>query len=269
MTAGGTSDAPKDEPPMGEPSGDEPRQDEAQRGEAQRGEAPARPPIDGDQPAEDEPILDHETVADVRAETLLLERAIGGWRGIIDSGVPTLVFVVAYLVTTQNLRSSVIAAVVAGIVIVGWRLARREPLQQVLAGFAGVAISAFVANATNRPEDYFLPGFLQNLGYGSAFLISILVRWPLLGVVLGYLTGDGTAWRSDVALRRTYAAASWIWVCLFFGRLAVQVPLYFAGAVGALGVVKIVMGVPLYIAAAYFTYRLLKPVWDAKRGVAT
>lgn len=219
-------------------------------------------------PAGDEPLIDHETVADVRAESLLLERAIGGWRGMIDSGVPTLVFVVAYLVTSQNLRASVIAAVVAGVLIVVWRLARREPLQQVLAGFAGVAISAFVANATNRPEDYFLPGFLQNLGYGSAFLISILVRWPLLGVALGYLTGDGTAWRQDPALRRTYAAASWIWVGLFFGRLAVQVPLYFAGAVGALGVMKIIMGVPLYVAAAYFTYRLLKPVWDAKRGQA-
>ena len=231
------------------------------------------PPDGGDdsqhEPArqhEHEPALQHETAADVRAESVLLERAIGGWRGIIDSGVPTIVFVVAYLVTGQSLRPSVIASVVAGLGILAWRLIRREPLQQVLAGFAGVAISAFVANATNRPEDYFLPGFLQNLGYGSAFLISILVRWPLLGIVLGYLTGDGTRWRQDSSLRRTYAAASWIWVGLFFGRLAVQVPLYFAGAIGALGVMKVIMGVPLYIAAAYFTYRLLKPVWDAKRG---
>ncbi|MBU6243797.1 MAG: DUF3159 domain-containing protein [Actinomycetales bacterium] len=221
-------------------------------------------PADRD-PSNPDPV-EHETVADVRAESVLLERAIGGWRGIIDSGVPTVVFVMAYLVTSQNLRSSIIAAVAAGLIIVAWRLLRREPLQQVLAGFAGVAISAFVASRTNRAEDYFLPGFLQNLGYGSAFLISILVRWPLLGIVLGYLTGDGTRWRQDVGLRRTYAAASWIWVGLFFGRLAVQVPLYFAGAVGALGVMKVIMGVPLYIAAAYFTYQMLKPVWDAKRG---
>ncbi|MFM8894189.1 MAG: DUF3159 domain-containing protein [Actinomycetales bacterium] len=223
-------------------------------------------PASSQDPVAPDGAVQHETAADVRAETVLLERAIGGWRGIIDSGVPTIVFVIGYLVTGQNLRASVIAAVVAGLAIVTWRLIRREPLQQVIAGFAGVAISAFVANATNRPEDYFLPGFLQNLGYGSAFLISILVRWPLLGIVLGYLTGDGTRWRKDPSLRRTYAAASWIWVALFFGRLAVQVPLYLAGAIGPLGVMKVVMGVPLYIAAAYFTYRLLKPVWDAKRG---
>ena len=96
-------------------------------------------------PEEGEP-LRHETKADFRAESLLLEKAIGGWRGIIDSGVPTAVFVIAYLVTSQNLVTSVIAAIVAGLVIVIWRLGRREPLQQVLAGFAGVLISALVAS---------------------------------------------------------------------------------------------------------------------------
>lgn len=207
-----------------------------------------------------------ESAAEVRQEALLLERAIGGWRGMIDSGVPTLVFVVAYVITGQDLAPSVIAAVVAGLLIVVWRLIRHQPLQQVLAGFVGVLISAAVAKYTGRAENYFLPGFLQNLGYGLAFLISILVRWPLLGVAMGYLTGEGTSWRRDPQLRRVYAAASWIWVALFFGRLAVQLPLYFAGAIGALGVVKIVMGVPLYVAAAYFTYRLLAPVYRAKRA---
>ena len=217
------------------------------------------PPEQPQIPDKADPAL-HETKADVRAETVLLERAIGGWRGIIDSGVPTLVFVVAYL------GRSVGAAVAAGLLIVIWRVVRKEPLQQVFAGFAGVLISALVANWTGRPEAYFLPGFLQNLAYGSAFLISIIIGWPLLGVVLGYFTGEGTTWRQDRPLRRIYAAASWIWVALFFGRLVVQVPLYLAGAVGALGVVKILMGIPLYIAAAYFTYRLLAPIWAAKRN---
>ena len=211
----------------------------------------------------------HESTADFQAESVLLERAIGGWRGIIDSGVPTAVFVISYLATSQNLTASVVCAIVAGLIIVAWRLFRRQPLQQVLAGFAGVLISALVAKLTDRPENFFLPGFIQNAGYGAAFLISVLIGWPLFGVVLGYLTGDGTSWRKDQRLRRNYAAASWIWVALFFGRLAVQVPLYLAGAVGALGVVKILMGIPLYIAAAYFTYRLLGPIWAAKRGASS
>jgi hypothetical protein len=212
------------------------------------------------------PGSEHETPADVRAESVLLERAIGGWRGIIDSGLPTMVFITAYIITGQELRPSVIAAVIAGLVIVAWRLVRRQPLQQVGAGLIGLAVSAIFTWKTGRAENFFLPGLLTNLAYGSAFLISILVRWPLLGIAMGYLASEGTAWRREPALRRTYAAASWLWVLLFFGRVVVQVPLYLAGWVTALGIVKIVMGWPLFLAAAYFTYRVLGPVLEARRA---
>lgn len=206
-----------------------------------------------------------ETPAEVRAETALLEKAIGGWRGIIDSGLPTLVFVVAYLVTSSNLSIAVFTALGAGLVVVAYRLIRRQPLRQVLSGFVGVAISAAFAKFTGRAENYFIPGFLQNLAYGSAFLISILVRWPLLGVAMGFLSGQRTGWRKDARLRHVYSAASWIWVALFFGRLIVQVPLYLANDIAVLGVLKVIMGIPLYIAAAWFTYRLLAPVWREQR----
>lgn len=207
-----------------------------------------------------------ESAEDVRQEALLLERALGGWRGIIDSGLPTVVFVIAYLVTGSDLRTSLIAAVGAGVVIVIWRLIRRQPLQQVLAGFIGLLIAAWFSSRTGRAEDVFLPGMLLNIGYGAAFLISILVRWPLLGIAMGYLTGEGTSWRSEPDLRRVYAAASWIWVGVFGLRLVVQVPLYLAGAVAPLGVAKVILGWPLYLAGAYATYRVLAPVYRARRA---
>jgi hypothetical protein len=213
-----------------------------------------------------EPEPEHETAADVRAESMLLERAIGGWRGIIDSGLPTMVFITAYIITGQELQPSVIAAVVAGLLIVVWRVIRRQPLQQVAAGIIGLAVSAIFTWKTGKAENFFLPGLLTNLAYGSAFLISILVRWPLMGVAMGYLASEGTSWRRDPVLRRTYAAASWLWVILFFGRVIIQTPLYLAGWVTALGIVKIVMGWPLFLAAAYFTYRLLAPILEAKRA---
>jgi hypothetical protein len=197
---------------------------------------------------------------------MLLERAIGGWRGIIDSGLPTMVFITVYIITGQQLQPSVIAAVIAGFLIVAWRLLRRQPLQQVAAGLIGLAVSAIFTWRTGKAENFFLPGLLTNIAYGSAFLVSILVRWPLLGIAMGYLTSEGTSWRRDPALRRAYAAASWLWVVLFFGRLIIQVPLYLAGWVTALGVVKIVTGWPLFLAAAYFTYRILAPILEAKRA---
>ncbi len=217
------------------------------------------------QPSSGDPV-DHETVADVRAERVLLERAIGGWRGIIDSGLPTAVFVVAYVVTDNNLRSSIIAALVSGGLVVVWRLIRRQPLGQVAAGFIGLAISAWWASRNDNASDLYLPGMLTNVAYGTAFLVSILVRWPLLGIAMGLLTGDGTSWRQDRELRRIYAAASWIWVGLFFGRVVVQTPMYLAQAVELQGVVKLLMGFPLFLGAAYWTYRVLAPVLERRRA---
>ncbi|HBJ72135.1 MAG TPA: DUF3159 domain-containing protein [Actinobacteria bacterium] len=215
---------------------------------------------------EADPSPQHETPADLRAESILLERAIGGWRGIIDSGLPTVVFVVGYLVTSENLGASLAAALLAAGVIVGWRLLRHESLQQIAAGFAGVLISAGFAKYTGKAENFYALGLLTNLAYGLAFLVSILVSWPLIGVFLGFFTGKGTSWRKDLTQRRVLAAASWIWVGVFFGRLIVQAPLYWSESVTTLGIVKVVMGWPLFLGAAYFTYRLLGPTYRAMRA---
>lgn len=190
----------------------------------------------------------------------MLDKAVGGWRGMIDSGLPAAVFVVVYLVTSQQLRPAVIAALMTGLVIAALRLVRRESLQQVVAGFFGVAISAFVATRTGRAENYFLIGILTNVAYMLAYAISCLVRWPLLGLIVGSFRGDVSGWRSDPRQYRAYSTASWIWVGMFGLRLVIQLPLYFAGAVGMLGVAKLALGWPLFLLAAYLSYRIIHPV---------
>jgi len=190
----------------------------------------------------------------------MLDRAVGGWRGMIDSGVPAAVFVLVYLVTGQQLRPALIAALTAGAVIAVLRLIRRESLQQVVAGFFGVAISAFIATRTGRAENFFLIGILINVAYLFAYVISCVVRWPLLGLLIGYLRGDATGWRSDPRQYRAYATASWIWAGMFGLRLAVQLPMYFAHAVGMLGVAKLALGWPLFLLTAYLSYLIIHPV---------
>ncbi len=208
---------------------------------------------------------DADIEQELAAEGALLSNAIGGWRGIVDSSAASLVFVVAYLVSGHRLDLAVWCAVATGVAVMVWRLARHQSVQQVLAGFLGVAVSAWLASRTGQAEDFFLPGLLINAAYAAAFLVSILVRWPLLGFVVGSLTGDPIGWHADAGLRRVYAAASWIWVAVFGLRLLVQVPLYLAGAVGLLGVAKIVLGWPLYLLGAYLSYRVVAPVLAARR----
>lgn len=203
---------------------------------------------------------------EVRAEGLILERAIGGWRGMIDTGLPTVVFITVFALNGRVLAPALIAAVATGVLLIGWRLVQRQSLQQIFTGFVGLAIAAGFSAWTGNAEDFFLPGLLTNIGYGTVFLVSILVGWPALGVVMGYLTGDGTTWRSDRGLRRTYTAATWVWVGVFFIRLSVQGPLYLAGAIEPLGLARVIMGWPLFLAGAYLTYRVLAPVYRQRRA---
>jgi Protein of unknown function (DUF3159) len=190
--------------------------------------------------------------------TDLLE-ALGGPQGIADSSLPALAFVIAYTVGGNDLTLAIWVAVGMGVLMTAVRLVRRETLQFALAGFAGVALSAFIADRTGRAEDFFLPGLLLNAGYATAYLISILIRWPLLGVLLAPILGEGKTWRKDPERMRLYTRASWIWVGVFALRLAVQLPLYFADALLALGIAKTIMGLPIFLIAGWLTYLVLNP----------
>ncbi len=187
-----------------------------------------------------------------------LVEALGGAHGVADSSLPGLAFVVAYTVSGQELQPAIWTAVGVAVVATVVRLARRETLQFALAGLIGVGIAAFITSRTGRAEDFFLPGLLLNAGYAAAYAISIWIRWPLIGVIAGPLVGEGTEWRRDPERVRVYAKASWVWVAVFLVRLAVQLPLYLAGAVVALGIARTAMGVPIFAVAIWLTYLVLR-----------
>jgi hypothetical protein len=187
----------------------------------------------------------------------LMAQAVGGWRGLLDSSLPSALFLVVYVVDGQQLAPAVWTAVGAGVLIAVLRLIRRQSLQQVLSGFVGVAFCAWFASRTGRAEDFYLPGLLTNLAYGLGLAISCLVGHPLLGYGVGAATGDLTGWRSVPEQRRAYALATWFFVGVFAARLLVQVPLYLSGSVAALGTVKLIMGWPLFALAALLAFRVI------------
>jgi hypothetical protein len=184
--------------------------------------------------------------------------ALGGPQGIADSSLPALAFVLVYTFNGNEISSAAWVAVGLGALITVFRVLRRERLQFAVAGFAGVALAAFIASKTGKAEDFFLPGLLLNAAYAIAYLVSIAVRWPLIGVIVGPLGGEGMAWRKDPEQVRLYSRASWIWVGVFALRLAVQLPLYLAGALLALGIAKTAMGLPIFLLAIWLTFLVLR-----------
>jgi uncharacterized protein DUF3159 len=185
--------------------------------------------------------------------------AVGGPLGIAESALPAAAFVLTYTITGQETRPAVIAAVALGVVFAVARIVRGQTVQFALAGLGGLALSAYVVSRTGRAGDFFLPGLLANAGYALAYLISIAVRWPLLGIIVAALRGGDMSWRKDPKQVRLYSLASWVWVALFSLRLAVQLPLYLADAVTALGVARIAMGVPLFAVGIWLSWLILRP----------
>ncbi len=182
--------------------------------------------------------------------------AVGGVLGIAEAVLPPLVFVVVYQIAAIRAapaavpRPTLVPIVVIPLVLSGllvlYRVVRRQQVGTALGGAVVVGVSAVLVLVTGDANTNYLPGFAVNAGYGLAFLVSVLVRRPLVGVVVGAITSDG-AWRDDPALRRVSARLTLLWVALFAVRLAVELPLFLAGdQVVALGIARIVLGLPLY-----------------------
>jgi hypothetical protein len=185
--------------------------------------------------------------------------AFGGKKGLFDAGFPALVFLISFNIT-KDLWNSLIASVIISAVVTIIRLVMKDTIQHALSGFIGTLISAWFANRTGNPSDVFLPKLLTNLAYGSVYLIANLLRWPILGLMLGPILGENLSWRNDPARRAAYIRASWIWVGLFFGRLIVQFPIYLSDNVNLLGAVNLAMGYPLFFATVYGSWMVLKGV---------
>lgn len=182
---------------------------------------------------------------------------MGGKRGLLDSGLPSIVFLISFTLT-KDVRQSGLISVGLALIFTVIRLARKETLQHALSGLFGVAICAWFSSRTGKAEDYFLPGLWTNFGYGLAYMLSNLIGWPVIGVIIGPILGENFTWRKNLARRRMYAKATWIWVGMFALRLLIQVPLYKSGNLGLLGTARIVMGYPLFFAVAWFSWLVIR-----------
>lgn len=220
--------------------------------------------VDDDPVAGEVPPEDSATVSGEPATRPALVEAFGGKRGLLDSGLPAVVFVFVNSVVSAfgdrdtGLRAALVAAVVVGAGVVVLRLSRRETLQQALSGFFALAIAVWLANRSGEARDFFLPGIFINVAYGGAFLVSALVARPVVGYVYAAVDGLDKTWRADRRLRRVFAVATVGWSLVFGARAAVQGGLYLMDRPGLLAAARLLMGWPLTIAAVAGTIAWVK-----------
>ncbi|MFB8385841.1 DUF3159 domain-containing protein [Microbacterium sp. NPDC055910] len=193
--------------------------------------------------------------------------AMGGWRGVLESVLPGLIFVAVYTVTIDpatgdgNLWLSLGLSVGIAAVFTIARLIARQPVTAAVGGLVAAGVAAAFAAFTGEANNNFIPGFITNVVYGSALLISALIGWSIIGLAVGFLMGEGTAWRRDKRKRRVFFWLTIAWASLFAARLIVQVPLYLADNVTALGTLKLVMGLPLFAPLVAVTWLVVRAVY--------
>jgi hypothetical protein len=189
---------------------------------------------------------------------------LGGVRGVIESGVPVLIFIVAKLILP--LTPALVVAVGSAVAIAVWRLTRRQSVRHAVNGLVGILIGAILAWKTGSAKAFYLPGILISLGYGLALLVSVVIRRPLVGWAWSVLVAKGsTEWRADPRLVRLFSRLTVLWAVIYLIKVGIQAIVFQhtsnndPGTV--LGILRLALGYPPYLLLIAIT------VWAVRRSV--
>ena len=193
---------------------------------------------------------------------------VGGIRGLIESFLPGLIFLIVFTITGDRVISVIIPIGVA-IALIAARALMRQPLTPAVSGAIGIALTAALSLLTQNVDNNFLPGIIINSVMIVVLVVSLIVRWPLVGVIVGLLMSD-TAWRDDPLKYRAFVFATIVWIIPSAVRVGVQVPLYLASLTELLAGSKLLTGLPLYAAALWLTWMLVRRVYpNSEKPVPT
>jgi uncharacterized protein DUF3159 len=177
-----------------------------------------------------------------------LSQSLGGARGMIESALPFIAFTIAW-VAARQLYPAIAAAVITAALLAIIRLVQRQSIKYVVQAVIPTAIAVLIATRTGRAQDIFLPGILYNGALAVISLLTVAIRKPLVGFIIGAAVGDPTGWTRDRGLVRMTSKLTLVLAVPYITRFVIQLPLYLAGQVVLLGIAKVVLGWPMLIAS--------------------
>ena len=221
--------------------------------------------------AEQKPKIDSEkygvkkTDDGYKVDAKSLIASVGGVQGFIEATIPGLVYVLTFAIW-QDLTISIVSVSIAMVALIIRHFLAKRPASALIGPIVAIALAIYLARRPEgQPRDFYLTGFLTNAGYGAGLLLSVLVRFPLIGVLVGFMTDQGLRWRKERRKVRFFNLVTGLWVAFFASRLVVQVPMYLANDVVSLGFTRIVMGTPYFLLMIWISWLLLRKVVSAEQ----
>ena len=200
---------------------------------------------------------DAPQVADEEATKEAFFEAFGGVRGMVETTVPGLVFILSYTIA-RNIHLSAILALALSALMFGARAIQRGTVKHAFSGVFGVAFGAVFAMMTGDAKNFYLPGMLYTLGLGLAYVVTSLCGVPLLGLILGPVFKENLSWRTrNPGRKRAYVKASYVWGGILLAKSAITFPIYFWGDATQLGWLRVALGIPPFLLAVYLTWIIL------------
>jgi hypothetical protein len=142
----------------------------------------------------------------------------------------------------------------------------KRPASALVGSVLGIGLAIYLARRPEgQPRDFYLTGFWTNTAYAAGLLLSVLVRFPLIGVLVGFLTDQGLNWRKNRRKMRFFNVVTLLWVGFFCSRLLVQLPMYLANDVVTLGFTRIAMGTPYFLLMIWVSWLLLRKVISSEQ----
>jgi len=185
--------------------------------------------------------------------------ALGGTRGLLDSGLPSIVFLIAFNVA-HSVKVAAGAAILLSLIFAVIRLVERDTIQHALSGIFGVAICAAFAMYSHSASGFYLPSIIKNAIFLALYVVGNLANFPIIGLTLGPILGENMEWRKNPPRLAVYKKVGWLWAGMFAIRIAIQLPLYLAKQVNLLGTANIFLGYPLYLVVIWLTWQSLRRV---------
>jgi hypothetical protein len=190
-----------------------------------------------------------------------LRDVVLGSRSIIDIILPPLLFLA--LVRWAGFSYAVWGSLGLAILLMAWRLLRRQSVLTAVGGIIGVLLSLALVQILNREEGFFLPSILTGVGTVLLTVGSIIAGKPMVAWTSYLARRWPWDWYWHPQVRPAYTEVTWFWAIFFLLRVVLQLNLFQAQAAEQLAGLNLLLGWPATLLLLIFSY--LYGTWRLRR----